>query len=40
MSVVVPAAEAEKALKVLKAKGEDAYIIGSIVRGESKIELV
>ena len=40
MSVVVPAVEAEKALKVLKAKGEDAYIIGSIVRGESKIELV
>jgi len=40
MSVVVPAAETERALEILRANGEDAYVIGSIVRGEEKIEIV
>ncbi len=31
MSVVVPANEAEKALEILKAHGEDAYVIGEII---------
>ncbi len=40
MSVIVAKEDAEKALAVLKASGEDAYIIGTVIRGESKIELV
>ena len=39
MSVVVPAAEAEKALEILKANGEDAYIIGEIIASEEKVIL-
>ena len=37
MAVIVAPADAEKALEVLKAYGEDAYIIGRVVRGEDKI---
>ena len=40
MTVVVPADQAEKAIEVLKAHGEDAYIIGEIVTGDEKIELL
>ncbi|MBQ3574724.1 MAG: phosphoribosylformylglycinamidine cyclo-ligase, partial [Clostridia bacterium] len=39
MSVVVPAAEAEKAIEILKANGEDAYIIGEIIQSEEKVIL-
>ncbi len=39
MSVVVPAEEAEKALRILKDNGEDAYIIGEIVESEDKITI-
>ena len=39
MSVVVPAAEAETALEVLRANGEDAYVIGEIVESEEKVIL-
>ncbi len=39
MSIVVSAAEAETALDILKASGEDAYVIGSIIRGEEKVVL-
>ncbi len=39
MSVVVPAGQVDEALEILKAHGEDAYVIGKIVRGEEKIEL-
>ncbi|MBR4954929.1 MAG: phosphoribosylformylglycinamidine cyclo-ligase, partial [Clostridia bacterium] len=39
MSIVVPAAEAQKALTILRECGEDAYVIGEIVSGEEKIEL-
>ena len=35
MSVVVPAGEVETALEILKAHGEDAYVIGEIVSAES-----
>ncbi len=34
MSVVVKKEDAEKALEILKANGEDAYIMGKIVKGE------
>lgn len=40
MTVVVSATDAEKALSVLKANGEDAYILGSIEKGDTKIKLV
>ncbi len=37
MSIVVAKEDAEKALEVLKANGEDAYIIGEIIKSEDKI---
>ena len=37
MSVVVAAEDAEKALSVLKAAGEDAYVIGEIVPSEDGV---
>ena len=40
MSVVVPPEDADKALEVLKANGEDAYVIGKIVKGDDKIVIV
>ena len=40
MSLVVPAAQAEKALAVLTAQGADASVIGEIVAGGEKIELL
>ena len=39
MSIVVPAAEAETALSILKENGEEAYVIGKIVTGEEKVIL-
>jgi len=33
MSVVVSAADADKALSVLRANGEDAYVMGEIIEG-------
>ncbi|MBQ5746343.1 MAG: phosphoribosylformylglycinamidine cyclo-ligase [Clostridia bacterium] len=40
MSIVVPAKEADRAIEILKANGEDAYVIGKIVKGEEKIKLI
>ena len=40
MSVVVPAAQAEMALEILKANGENAYILGKVVKSDKKIELI
>ena len=40
MSIVVAAADADKALAVLRSEGEEPYIIGEIVKGDSKIELI
>jgi len=37
MSIVVPAAEAEKAMEVLKANGQDCYLIGEIIEADEKI---
>ena len=37
MSVVVKKQDAEKAIEVLKANGEDAYIMGEIVKGEKGV---
>ncbi len=40
MCVTVPAAEADKALEILNGMGEDAYVIGSIIKGEEKVTIV
>ena len=39
MSVVVPAEQVDTALEILKANGEDAYVIGSIIESEEKVIL-
>ena len=39
MSIVVPKAEVETALAILRAEGEDAYVIGEIVESEDKITI-
>ena len=39
MSIVVPAAQVDTALEILRAHGEDAYVIGSIVENEEKVIL-
>ncbi len=39
MCLVVPAKDAETALSILREQGEDAYLLGEIVRGERGIEL-
>ena len=40
MSIVVPADEVETTIEVLKAHGEDAYVIGKIVASDEKITIV
>ena len=40
MSVVVPKDEVETALEILKAHGEDAYVIGEIVKGDDGVVLL
>ena len=37
MSITVPANEVETALEILKANGEDAYVIGEIVKGDEGV---
>ncbi|MBE6588800.1 MAG: phosphoribosylformylglycinamidine cyclo-ligase [Ruminococcaceae bacterium] len=37
MSVTVPAAEVDTALEILRAAGEDAYVIGEIVKGDEGV---
>ena len=39
MSIVVPAAEAQKALEILSANGETAYVIGEIITSDEKVIL-
>ncbi len=39
MSIVVPAAEVETALEILRANGEDAYVIGEIISGDDGVVL-
>ena len=40
MSVVVPAAQAGRALEILRANGEDAYIMGEIVKTDTDDKVV
>ena len=37
MSIVVAKEDADKALEVLKANGEDAYVMGEIIESEDKV---
>ena len=39
MSITVPKEQADRALAVLRESGENAYLIGGIVRGEEKVVL-
>ena len=39
MSIVVAREDAEKAVEILKANGEDAYVIGKIENSEDKITI-
>lgn len=39
MSIVVSAEDAQKAIEILKANGEDAYIIGEIIKSSEKITI-
>ena len=39
MSVVVSKADADRALEVLKANGEDAYIIGEIIKSDESVKI-
>jgi phosphoribosylformylglycinamidine cyclo-ligase len=39
MSIVVPEAEADEALSILRQNGEDAYAIGTIVKSDVKVIL-
>lgn len=40
MSIVVPVAEADRAIEILKESGQDAYVIGEIVKGDEGVILV
>ena len=40
MSCVVAKEDADKALEILRANGEDAYIIGEVVEGDEKVQLI
>ncbi len=40
MSVVVKKEDANKAIEILKANGEDAYVIGEIIKSDEKIIIV
>ena len=39
MSVVVPEQEADKALAVLRANGQDAYVIGHVAESQDKVQI-
>ena len=39
MSITVAAADADRALSILRANGEDAYVIGEIVKSDDKVIL-
>lgn len=40
MSIVVAAKDADRAIEVLRGAGEQAYVLGEIVTGDEKIELI
>lgn len=40
MSVVIAKEDADKAIEILKANGEDAYVIGKIVKSDAKVTII
>jgi phosphoribosylformylglycinamidine cyclo-ligase len=40
MCVVVDKKDADKAISILRANGEDAYVLGEIVKSEDKVILL
>ena len=40
MCLTVAAADADAAVRILREAGEDAAVIGSVVAGDSRVELV
>lgn len=40
MSVIVSESDASKALDILKANGEDAYVIGRIIKSDEKVRVI
>ena len=39
MSVVVPEQEADKALAILRANGQEAYVIGHVAESQDKVKI-
>ena len=39
MSIVVPKGDVDTALEILKANGEDAYVIGEIIKSDEGVIL-
>ena len=39
MTITVAPADVDKALEILRANGEDAYVLGEVVEGEKGVEL-
>ena len=39
MCVIVPKEDVDTALEVLRANGDDAYVLGNIVKSEEKVVL-
>ena len=40
MSVIVSEKDSEKALEILRENGEDAYVIGKIIKSEQKVKII
>ena len=40
MSIVVSASDVDKAIDILKENGEDAYVVGKIIKSAEKIEIL
>ena len=39
MSIIVAPSDVEKAIEILKANGEDAYVMGVIEKSEEKVRI-
>lgn len=40
MAVIVKKEDSEKAIQILEAQGEKAYVIGEVIEGKKEIEIV
>ena len=37
MSIIVPSADADRAIRILRENGEDAYLIGEVAEGDGVV---